>query len=262
MSPTSASTQHFTDQVAQFRLRFPIDSDSLDQDQEWCEFRIDGETEWNRIRFHDYHQIYDIPGLYEALFYQCLKCCSPYRVVQLLNDVLMDDPHSTEDLRVLDLGAGNGMVGQELRNVGVQKIVGIDIIPEAREATYRDRPGIYDDYVIADMTDLDDPTRQHLRRAEPNCLTTVAALGYGDIPAEAFVEAYNLIDTPGWLAFNIKQDFLDDMEDETGFAGLIRKLMRKKYIEVHAYRRYCHRLSIHGEPLFYVAMVARKLKSI
>ncbi len=262
MSSTSASAQHLSDQVAQFHLRFPIESDDLDQDQEWCEYRIDGEEQWSRVRFHDYDEIYKVPGLYEALFYQCLKCCSPYRVVQLLSDVLMDDPHTMEDLRVLDLGAGNGMVGQELRNAGVPRLVGVDIIPEAREATYRDRPGVYDDYVITDMTDLDEPTRAHLRAADPNCLTTVAALGYGDIPTDAFIEAYNLIDTPGWLAFNIKQDFLDDMEDDTGFAGLIRKLMRKRFIEVHAYRRYCHRLSIHGDQLFYVAMVARKLRSI
>jgi len=52
------------------------------------------------------------------------------------------------------------------------------------------------------------------------------------------------------------------MDDDTGFAGIIRKLIRQRFIEVHAYRRYCHRLSIHGEPLFYVAMVARKLKAI
>jgi len=262
MPTTSSSVYRLTDQVAQFHLRFPIDSDDLDQDQEWCEVRTEGEREWTRVRFHDYHEVYRVPGLYEALFYQCLKCCSPYRVVQLLDDVLRDDPRSVEDLRVLDLGAGNGMVGQELRNIGVQRIIGADIIPEALEATFRDRPGVYDDYVIADMTDFEEEARQRISDAEPNCLTTVAALGYGDVPAEAFIAAYNLIETPGWLAFNIKQDFLDDVEDDTGFAGLIRKLMRKRYIEVHAYRRYCHRLSIHGEPLFYVAMVARKLKSI
>lgn len=262
MPATSAPSHRLIDQVAQFQMRFPIDSDELDQDEEWCDVRVEGESTWKRVRFHDYHEVYNIPGLYEALFYQCLKCCSPYRVVQLLNDVLTDDPHDVQDLRVFDLGAGNGMVGQELRNVGVQKVIGADIIPEAMEATYRDRPGIYDDYVVADMTDLDEDTRERIRDHTPNCLTTVAALGYGDIPAEAFIQAYNLIDTPGWLAFNIKEDFLDDMDDDTGFAGLIRKLMRKQYIEVHAYRRYCHRLSIHGEPLFYVAMVARKLKSI
>lgn len=262
MPATSAFTHRLTDQVAQFHLRFPIESDDLDQDEEWCEVRTEGEGDWRRIRFHDYYEVYRVPGLYEALFYQCLKCCSPYRVVHLLDEVLRDDPHSVEDLRVLDLGAGNGMVGQELRNIGVPRIVGVDIIPEAMEATHRDRPGVYDDYVIADMTDLDEGNRARLRDADPNCLTTVAALGYGDIPPEAFVEAYNLIDTPGWLAFNIKENFLDDMEDDTGFAGLIRRLMRQRRIEVQAYRRYCHRLSIHGEPLFYVAMVARKLKGV
>ena len=35
--------------------------------------------------------------------------------------------------------AGNGMVGQELRAIGAEHIVGIDIIPEAATATARDR---------------------------------------------------------------------------------------------------------------------------
>ena len=102
MPTTSSSVYRLTDQVAQFHLRFPIDSDDLDQDQEWCEVRTEGEREWTRVRFHDYHEVYRVPGLYEALFYQCLKCCSPYRVVQLLDDVLRDDPRSVEDLRVLE----------------------------------------------------------------------------------------------------------------------------------------------------------------
>ncbi len=116
--------------------------------------------------------------------------------------------------------------------------------------------------LLSEKQDVGRRRRPPARDADPNCLTTVAALGYGDVPTDAFVEAYNLIDTPGWLAFNIKENFLDDMEDHTGFAGLIRRLMRQRRIEVQAYRRYCHRLSIHGEPLFYVAMVARKLKGV
>lgn len=110
-------------------LRLPSVDRHLDQDQEWCEIRThDG---WRRIRFHDYGDIYDVPGLYETLFYDRLHCCSPSRVVGLLADVLTDFPEVPADLRVLDVGAGNGMVGEELRRIGVDATIGADIIPEA-----------------------------------------------------------------------------------------------------------------------------------
>jgi len=162
-----------------------------------------------------------------------------------------------DEFRTLDVGAGNGMVGDELQAIGVQSIVGIDIIPAAN----RDRPGIYDDYYVSDLTDLPEVEEQKLRRANANCLTTVAALGFGDIPPLAFAKALNLIATPGWIAFNLKESFLREL-DETGFSGLIRRLNRDGYIQTLCYRRYQHRISVSGEPLFYVAVIARKLKDL
>jgi len=64
------------------------------------------------------------------------------------------------ELRVLDLGAGNGMVGEELKKQEVSRLVGVDIIPEAYEATIRDRPGLYDAYYIEDFTKLDDEKKK------------------------------------------------------------------------------------------------------
>jgi hypothetical protein len=92
-------------------------------------------------------------------------------------------------------------------------------------------------------------------------LVSVAALGFGDIPAKAFLKAFDMIETPGWLGFNIKEDFLDDTND-TGFSRLIKQLNREGIMQIYAYRRYQHRLSITGEPLYYVAMVGRKLKDV
>jgi predicted TPR repeat methyltransferase len=241
-------------------VRFPARDGQLDQDEEWCEARIDGQ--WQRLRFHDYHEIYPVPGLYEALFYKRLRCCSPQRVVGLLDDVLSDFPLAPEDLRVLDVGAGNGMVGEELRKFGVSRLVGVDIIAEARDAAERDRPGVYDAYHIADLTELDPVMHSQVQSEQLNCMTVVAALGYGDIPPAAFIAACNLVDTSGWLAFNLKEDFLDEDVDPSGFSGLIRRLRREGIIQVQAYRRYCHRLSMAGQPLHYVAMVATKQADI
>lgn len=231
----------------------------LDQDAEWCELVVNGKKQ--RLRFHDYGRLYEVPGLYEEVFYKKLKCCSPSAVVNLLQDLASDYGDDPEDFRVLDVGAGNGMVGDELNAVGVDSVVGIDLLREAKMAAQRDRPDVYDNYLVTDLTDMPPQHEQKLQRVEPNCLTTVAALGYGDIPPAAFLKALSFITTPGWLAFNIKEDFLQE-RDTSGFSRLIRHLARERYVQMQSYRRYRHRLSISGQPLFYVAMVAQKLRDI
>jgi hypothetical protein len=153
------------------------------------------------------------------------------------------------------------MVGDELRHRGVRKIVGIDIITAAKEAAQRDRPKVYEDYRVADLTELPKRDEEAIKQRRLNCLTTVAALGYGDIPPAAFLKALHLIATPAWLAFNIKEDFLRE-EDNSGFSRLMRQLIREGYIQPQCYRRYRHRLSIRGKPLYYIAMIAKKLKMV
>ncbi|PIU84409.1 MAG: hypothetical protein COS67_13330 [Deltaproteobacteria bacterium CG06_land_8_20_14_3_00_44_19] len=107
---------------------------TISQDEEWFEVRVKGYLE--RIRFHDYGKLYKIPGLYEKLFYEKLKCCSPSVVVSLLKDITTDFGGDPNEFRVLDVGAGNGMVGDELDNIGVDSIVGIDILPEAKKGNF------------------------------------------------------------------------------------------------------------------------------
>ncbi|MFH1268899.1 MAG: methyltransferase domain-containing protein, partial [Planctomycetota bacterium] len=179
--------------------------------------------EKRRIRFHDYADVFRIPGFYEELFCDHLKCCSPSYIANLLDSVVREYGERPDEFRVLDVGAGNGMMGDELQNLGVESIVGIDIIPAAKEAADRDRPDVYDDYRVTDLTDLPEAEEANLRRANANCLTTVAALGFGDIPPLAFAKALDLIATPGWLAFNLKESFRRE-QDTSGFSRLIRRL--------------------------------------
>ena len=53
-----------------------------------------------------------------------------------------------DELRAFDLGAGNGVVGEELRARGVTVVAGADGVPEARDAAHRDRPGLYAHYLV------------------------------------------------------------------------------------------------------------------
>jgi len=158
---------------------------------------------------------------------------------------------------VLEVGAGNGMVGAELTELGVRSIVGVDIIEEAAIAAERDRPGIYDDYLVLDLTAIPPDTGVALRERRFNCLVTVAALGFGDIPPDAFANAFNLVEPGGLVAFNIKEDFIS-AADGSGFSRLISGAIDDGTIDVMAERRYQHRLSVAGDPLHYVAIVAAR----
>jgi SAM-dependent methyltransferase len=236
-------------------IALPEPGRAFAQDEEWCVARIDGR--WRELRFHDYHRLYEIEGLYERVFYDVLKCQSPSVVRGLLETELRDAGTPAEELRVLDLGAGNGIMGEELVDLGVEVAVGVDIIPEAAEAAARDRPGVYCDYHVVDLTGLDGEDREALGEYRFNCLTCVAALGFGDIPPAAFAEAYGLVEPDGWVALTIKEEFLDGA-DGSGFSRLIDRTTADGALEVLAEHRYRHRLATNGDPLHYVAVVGAK----
>lgn len=241
-------------------VRIPTAAHSAgDQDEEWCEVRLNGG--YKRIRFHDYDDIFAIPGLYERIFHEQLECDSPRVVTELIERALGEADWSPSDLSVLELGAGNGMVAEQLVDLGVSSVVGVDIIEEAAEAAERDRPGVYDDYHVLDLTDVGEKDHRRLAGHGFNCLVTVAALGFGDIPPEAFTAAYDLVEPDGWIAFNIKQDFVD-ADDPTGFARLIRSSVESGALELVDRHRYRHRLAVDGEPIHYVALVARKRSAL
>jgi len=242
------------------RVQFPKNELS-DTNQSESYFYLQGTSNNRKLLFHDYDEIYQIPGLYEQVFYDRLKCTSPNKVTAILESSIKQSPDNFTELRVLDLGAGNGMMGEELKKRGISRLIGVDIIPEAYEALIRDRPGVYDAYFVEDFCELSKEKKEEIESWQCDCMVTVAALGFGDIPTEAFVTAFNIIKNEGWIAFNIKDTFLD-ASDETGFSKLIRELIFSKYLDVYHIERYRHRLSIDGEPLHYFAVAGRKNAAI
>ncbi|MGY8815490.1 MAG: class I SAM-dependent DNA methyltransferase [Gammaproteobacteria bacterium] len=238
------------------QIQFPK-GELFDADQDKVYFYLQGSGGNRKIKFHDYDEIYQIPGLYEQIFYDRLKCTSPKKVTSILESAVKQSQDNFSELRILDLGAGNGMMGEELKMQGVSRLIGVDIIPEAYDATIRDRPGLYDAYYVEDFTKLADDKKEEIKLWQCDCMVTVAALGFGDIPTEAFITAFNIIKSEAWVAFNIKDTFFD-ISDETGFSKMIRELIFSKYMDVYYIERYRHRLSIEGVPLYYFAIAGRK----
>ncbi|MDH4249244.1 MAG: methyltransferase domain-containing protein [Deltaproteobacteria bacterium] len=230
-------------------------AESIPQDEEQCIVRIQGHKQ--TLRFHDYDLIYPVPGLYEHIFYELLGCRSPQWVGRMLSNEWEREGVNPATLKVLDVGAGNGMMGEVLRKAGVRRIVGTDILPEARNAALRDRPGVYEEYIAGDLTQLTPEVEERLQNYRFDAMTLVAALGFGDIPPEVFLSAYNLVSNGGWVAFNIKEDFMED-RIHGPFARLLRHMQDTRGFEVLMHSNYIHRRSVTGEPLRYNAFVGRK----
>lgn len=244
-----------TSAVEDLRVAVPEVSRRYEQDAEWCVVQLDGR--WREIRFHDYAEVYEIPGLYERIFYGILECRSPDVLRDALATQLHRDGVAARDLRVLDLGAGNGIMGERLAVLGVEHQVGVDILPEAKRAAERDRATVYSAYHVLDMMNLPADDRAVIAGERLNTLACVAALGFGDIPPECFRTAFNLIEDGGWIVFTIKDDFLSD-RDTTGFAGMIAAAVEDGMLELRWTDRYVHRLATDRSELRYTGVVARK----
>jgi hypothetical protein len=134
--------------------------------------------------------------------------------------------------------------------------VGVDIIQEAADAAERDRPDVYDDYFVDDLTDLPPGVERTIRERGFTCMTTAAALGFGDIPPLAFAIALNLLADDAWVAFTIKDRFME--EEESGFSTLVNRLCDEGRLEVMAKRKYRHRMAVDGRELHYIAVIARR----
>jgi predicted TPR repeat methyltransferase len=241
-----------------YDITYPTHAHQLDQNEEYVTLVSDDEHK--KVLLHDYEQIYEIPGLYEEVLYNHLKCCSPQKLCSLLNTALSEEENTEPPLRVLDFGAGNGVAGEQIKeHIGCETIVGVDILEKAKKAALRDRPVLYDDYIVADFTNLNDQKRGELEAFEFNTLFSVAALGYDHIGTQAFLNAFDLVSDDAWVVFNIKDLFLSE-EDSTGFRTTIETLIDQR-LNVYASQRYVHRYSIADEPLYYVGIVGKKQES-
>ncbi|NIP37680.1 MAG: class I SAM-dependent methyltransferase [Candidatus Dadabacteria bacterium] len=236
-------------------IEIPIVSNVLDQDQEFI--LLDRGQKRSKIKLHDYQTIFSIPGLYEKIVYEILECNSPKIITKLLQEEISKESENISDLTVLDMGAGNGIVAEELINIGVDEVIGVDIIEEAKEAAFRDRPDVYADYIVDDLAVPDESTNRILEEKSIDCVTCVAAIGYGDIPPKTLANAINYTDEQGWVALSVKEDFLKE-DDSSGVCELYEELIQKEVMDIKKKTNYMHRKSITGKKLKYDAIIAKK----
>jgi hypothetical protein len=217
------------------------------QDEERLTVTIDGREE--TMRLHEYDRVYSIPGLYDEILRR-LEYASPAKVAELLLAAPGVDPAR---LSVLDLAAGNGVSADPLIAAGVGTIVGMDLIPEAREAALRERPGAYVEFVAAD---LGEPGLMR-RLVEKHGLNALACSGgISHIPVDAFAAGWAAFPSGAWLVATAAEDMGDPAVEPYGtfFAAEVRAgRLADLYTE-----RFPHRRAMSGEPIEYTALRARR----
>lgn len=239
-----------------FEIRLPDKIEKLPINKEY--FFITQNNQERRLRLHDYGEIYSIPGLYEYIAMEILKYKSPKLMLSLLVKKLTQEGLAINKLKVLEIGAGSGLFGKELSEVGVTSIVGIDILPEAAIAASRECPGVYQEYFVEDLTQLSEVTKIKLEEQKLNCLVCCSALGYDHIPVNAFNTALNLIQPGGWVMFNLAKTSYENQNNPDEFVKYYRRAISEGTLKVENTHVYEHRRFFNGDTLEYVAILASK----
>lgn len=215
--------------------------------EEWIEYGPADER--RRVAFHDYAALYGVPGLYERVFYDELGMGSADVVVGLYADALGSLGRDGTRERVLDLGAGNGIGGEVLRReVDPQVMVALDLEPAAREAALRDRPGLYEKYLVADLA-ASPETFDELAAHDFTAMVAVSAIGAGHIPMEVLAETVErLVARGGLFAFAVSEELTPEFFDRFFAVVDAERLASHDYV---------HRRRTDGTPDRATAVVAR-----
>lgn len=225
--------------------------------EEWLEYGPPDDR--RRIGFHDYAAIYAEPGLYEHVFYETLGMRSTGEVVRMYGDALTRLGLDPAEQRVVDFGAGNGLGGDFLRELGVGSLVGIDLEPMARTAAERDRPGVYDEYLVGDLGAWSEAELDRVRRHEPTALLALSAVGFGHVPSPVMRRALGLLGPGGIYAFAVAPALLPESTDpagvETGYPALLRELLEQT--DPISREEYVHRHRADGSDDLGIAFVGR-----
>lgn len=216
--------------------------------------------EEHKLRLHDYAQIYRIPHLYEHLM-EKLQSKSHIVLSSLLIDRVTQAGGDVKDLIVLEVGAGSGMVGKALADLGVKSITGIDILPEAAEAAQREFPGVYENYYVEDLTNLSKTAWDTLNSRGFNCMVCASALSFNHIPPLGLASAFKLIAPNSWIAFNVQKERWKD-KSEASFVAQNPWVAETDIFEIAQMDEYQHRFHMDGRSLYYIAIIGTKRSNI
>lgn len=207
------------------------------------------------LRLHDYERLYALPGVYEQIVQERLGCSSPTTIAAMLAAAVDLAGWARADVRVIDVAAGNGISGEALAAEGLTPVLGTDIVPAARTAALRDRPGLYGEYLTLDLLSLTAEQITELRGLRANALACVAPVGEApsQVPVAAFLEAVRLLADDALVAYMHDPHF--------GVHDVVTERLSRDRLGAAAQElargRYMHRRTVNGAPFEMVGVVWR-----
>jgi len=195
---------------------------------------------------HDYAALYAVPGLYEAVYVVHLGSGSPALLAAALGEVL--PPQARAGRRVLDAGAGTGLVGEHLVAAGFAPVWAVDLEPASAAAVLRDRPACHRDARALDLLSLADEDRAWLADVAPDVVTVSGAVGFGHLPAAAFLLLVDLLPPGGLLAVTVAPDLATspDLADHAAVLLGPRLTQRARREGLHRRTGTGERLPVHA----------------
>jgi hypothetical protein len=236
-----------------FTVSLPPQTDPL-IGREIIEVRYEDGTV-QRLHLHDYERLYELPGAYEQIVSDRLGCVSP------LATEIDRAGRSRPAARVIDIAAGNGVSGEALVAEGLHPVLGTDIVPAARAAALRDRPGVYEEYLTLDLLALEPETERHIRSLRADVLQCVAPVGdsASQLPEQVLAAAVRLLEPDALVAY--MHDPGPNPEDAVTFGFWRRELGSHVDARELVRRRYVHRRTVNGRPYEMVGVVWRIVRA-
>jgi hypothetical protein len=176
------------------------------------------------------------------------------------------------NLRILDAGAGNGIVGAELKSQfesNISLLIGTDILVAARSAALRDRPKVYDDYILANLIDPSIEEDAAIRSYRDFDIAVVcAALGPAsdDMPIEALLGSLRYVKKGGLVAVTVNEYWVKNDHPTEGAWGMFLQIVEQgentkwEGMSMIKKERYKHRVNVQGHWIWYLGIVFEKLE--
>ncbi len=156
-------------------------------------------------------------------------------------------------LTLLELGADDGRCGKLLARRGVATLIAVDPAPVP------DRPRLYADTIVGDLTALRPDQRARLDRHRFDGLVSATGLGVRGVAPSEFVEALDRVGRGGWICVAVDASAFEP-GDPSGFGVLIRALAVRGVLEVERTSDFVRRDG--DEIREQVALLARKGRAV
>jgi ubiquinone/menaquinone biosynthesis C-methylase UbiE len=135
---------------------------------------------------------------------QNLKWQAPQLCVDLLVKHLKQKNKTLSVLRVLDVGAGTGLVGLELSRLGIKQIDALDLSTHMLDQAKSKQ--VYQNIFVENAHDM-----QQIQPNQYDALICVGSLNFGHIEPSAFEQFIKVVKQDGLVAFTTREDYFQQL---------------------------------------------------